>query len=55
MDVDVWMIIFVHILEGEARKWFRALPPGSINGIEALDEALLNKWGDRKDFLYYIT
>jgi hypothetical protein len=32
---DVWMMIFVHSLDGEARKWFRALPPGSIDEIEA--------------------
>jgi hypothetical protein len=52
---DVWMRIFVHSLDGEARKWFRALPPGSIGGIEALDEAFLKDWGDKKDLLYYIT
>jgi hypothetical protein len=52
---DVWMRIFVHSLDGEARKWFRALPPGSIDGIEALDEAFLKNWGDKKYFLYYIT
>jgi hypothetical protein len=52
---DVWMRIFVHSLDGEAKKWFRALPPGSIDGIEALDEAFLKNQGDRKDFLYYIT
>jgi hypothetical protein len=52
---DVWMRIFVHSLDGEARKWFRDFPPGSIDGIEALDEAFLKNWGDRKDFLYYIT
>jgi hypothetical protein len=55
MDADVWMSIFVHSLEGEAKKCFRAFPPGSINGIEALDEAFLKNWGDRNDFLYYIT
>jgi hypothetical protein len=55
MDGDVWMRIFVHSLEGEARKWFRAFPPGSIDGIEALYESFLKNWGDRKDFLYYIT
>ena len=55
MDADVWMRIFFHSLEGEARKWFRALPHVSIDGIEALDEAFLNNWGDRKDLLYYIT
>jgi hypothetical protein len=55
MDAYVWMRIFVHSLEGEARKWFRALPPGSIDGIEALDEAFLKNWGNRKNFFYYIT
>jgi hypothetical protein len=33
MHADVWMIIFFHSLQGEARKWFKALPPGSIDGI----------------------
>jgi hypothetical protein len=41
MHVDVWMRIFVHSLQGEARKWFKALPPRSIDGIEALDSAFL--------------
>jgi hypothetical protein len=52
---DVWMRVFVQSLFGEARKWFRGLAPGSITGIEALDEAFLRHWGDKKDFLYYIT
>jgi hypothetical protein len=51
---DVWMIIFVHILDGEANKWFMDFPPRSIDGIEALDEAFLKNWGDRNGFLYYI-
>jgi hypothetical protein len=55
MHADVWMRIFIHSLEGEARKWFRALPPGSIDGIEALDNAFLRQWGDKKDFMYYMT
>jgi hypothetical protein len=55
MHVDVWMRIFVHSLEGEAMKWFRALPPRSIDGIEALDNAFLRQWGDKKDFMYYMT
>jgi hypothetical protein len=55
MHADVWMRIFVHSLEGKARKWFRALPPGSIDGIEALDNAFLRQWGDKKDFMYYMT
>jgi hypothetical protein len=55
MHADVWMGIFIHSLEGEARKWFRALPPGSIDGIEALDNALLRQWRDKKDFMYYMA
>jgi hypothetical protein len=55
MHVDAWMRIFIHILEGEARKCFRALPPRSIDGIEALDNSFLRQWGDKKDFMYYMT
>jgi hypothetical protein len=52
---DVWMRIFVQSLDGEARKWFRGLTPGSIVGIEALNDSFLRHWGDKKCFLYYIT
>jgi hypothetical protein len=38
---DVWMRIFVHSLDGEARNWFRAFPPRYIVRIEALDYAFL--------------
>jgi hypothetical protein len=54
MHADIWMRIFIHSLEGKSRKWFRALPPGSIDGIEALDNAFLRQWGDKKDFMYYM-
>jgi hypothetical protein len=37
------------------RKWFRGLALRSIAGIEALDSAFLRQWGDRKDFMYYMT
>jgi hypothetical protein len=49
------MILFIQSLDGEARKWFRGLTPGSIVGIEDLDDAFLRQWGDKKYFLYYIT
>jgi hypothetical protein len=52
---DVWMRVFVQSLDGEVRKWFRGLAPGSIVGIEALDNVFLRKWGDRKDYIYYMT
>lgn len=32
-DEDVWSRLFVQSLDGESRKWFRSLPPGSIAGI----------------------
>jgi hypothetical protein len=41
MHADVWMRIFIHSLEGKARKWFKTLAPRSIDGIEALDNAFL--------------
>ena len=31
------------------------ISPGSIVDIEALDEAFLKHWGDKKDLLYYHT
>jgi hypothetical protein len=31
------------------------LAPRSIVGIEALDSVFLRQWGDRKDFMYYMT
>jgi hypothetical protein len=52
---DVWMRVFVQSLDGEVRKWFRRLAPRSIVGIEALDSAFLRQWGDKKDFMYYMT
>jgi hypothetical protein len=50
----VWMRIFVHSLDGEAKNWFRALSPRYIVGIEALYDVFLRQWGDKKDFMYYI-
>jgi uncharacterized small protein (DUF1192 family) len=52
---DVWMRVFFQSLDGEVRKWFRGLAPGSIAGIEALDNVFLRQWGDRKDYIYYMT
>ena len=52
---DVWTRLFVQSLDGEARKWFRSLPVGSIIGIDALDEIFIKQWGDRKDYMYYIA
>jgi hypothetical protein len=51
---DVWMRLFVQSLDGEIRKWLWGLPPASIAGVEALDEAFITQWGDRRDYLYCI-
>jgi len=49
------MRVFVQSLDGETRKWFMGLNPRSIDGIESLDDSFMRHWGDKKDFLYYIT
>ena len=51
----MWTRVFVQILDGQARKWFKELPAGSMAGIEALDDIFLKHWGERRDHLYYIT
>lgn len=52
-EEDVWMRVFVQSLVGEARKWFRYLPPRSIADINALDDVFLKHWGNNKDLLFY--
>jgi hypothetical protein len=49
------MRVFIESLDGEVRKWFRGLAPISIAEIEALDNVFLRQWGDKKDFMYYMT
>jgi hypothetical protein len=49
------MRIFVHALDIEAKNWFKSLSLKSIVGIEALDDVFLRQWGDKNDFMYYIT
>jgi hypothetical protein len=38
---DLWIRVLVQSPDGEARKWFRGLTPGSIVGIEDLYDAFL--------------
>ena len=52
---DVWTRVFVQSLDGQDRKWFKELPPGSVAAIESLDEIFLKHCGERRDHLYYIT
>ena len=47
----VWNSAFVQTLDGQARKWFKELPAGSVAGIESLDDIFLKHWGERRDHL----
>ena len=49
------MRMFIHILDGEVKKWFRELPGNSITLIEELQDVFMRQWGDTKDHTYYIT
>jgi hypothetical protein len=52
---DVYMRIFVQNFQGEARTWFKGLPPNSIDSWDALESIFLRQWGDKNDHLYYLT
>jgi hypothetical protein len=52
---DVYSRLFVQTFEGQVRTWFRSLPAGSILSYDALEDAFLRQWGERKDHLYYLT
>ena len=51
----MWTRVFVQSLDGQARKWFKEFPAGSVVGTESLDGIFLKHWGERRDHLYYIT
>jgi hypothetical protein len=51
----VWMILFVQSLDGKVRKWFIGFPANFITNIDALNGTFMKQWGDKKDYLYYIT
>jgi hypothetical protein len=51
----VWMRLFVQEFGWGGKEVVQGLPANSIVDIDALDEAFLKQWGDKKDYLYYIT
>jgi hypothetical protein len=51
----VYSRVFVQTFKGQVRTWFRSLPAGSILSYDALEDAFLRQWGERKDHLYYLT
>jgi hypothetical protein len=52
---DVYSRLLIQTFEGQVRTWFQSLPAGSILSYDALEDAFLRQWGERKDHLYYLT
>jgi hypothetical protein len=52
---DVYSRLLVQTFEVQVRTWFRSLPASSIFSYDALEDAFLRQWGERKDHLYYLT
>jgi hypothetical protein len=52
---DIYLRLLVQTFEGQVRTWFRSLPVASILSYDALEDAFLRQWGERKDHLYYLT
>jgi hypothetical protein len=52
---DVYSRLLVQTFEGQVRTWFQTLPAASILSYDALEDAFLKQWGERKDHLYYLT
>ena len=49
------MGLFVQSLDGEARKWFKGLPNGSINNWEELETQFTQRSGEKRDHGYSLT
>jgi hypothetical protein len=52
---DVYLRLLVQTFEGQVRTWFQSLPAASILSYDALEDAFLKQWGQRKHHLYYLT
>jgi hypothetical protein len=52
---DVKMRLFAQSLGGEAKKWFRTLPTGSILNSHHFEQIFLNKWQEKKNPLQMLT
>jgi len=51
---NIYSRLLVQTFEGQVRTWFRSLPATSILSYDALEDAFLRQWGERKDHLYYL-
>lgn len=46
--------LFVQSLDGEAKKWFKALPNASITTWEELETSFTQKWGEKRNHEYLL-
>lgn len=53
--LDVVLILFVQSLDGEARKWFKALPNVSITTWEDMENYFMKIWGEKREHGYILT
>jgi hypothetical protein len=52
---DAKMRFFAQSLSGDVRKWFKSLPPASIQDFAVFETSFLDKWGDNKNPLQLLT
>ena len=52
---DVKMRLFAQSLSGEAKKWFKDLPNGSIVNFQAFQNAFLDRWDDKQNPLQLLS
>ena len=48
-EETVKMRIFAQILGGDVKKWFKNLPPNSVNYLLSLHQTFINKWELKKN------
>ena len=54
-DESVKLKMFAQSLGGEVRKWFKYLPPNSINDIPTFHQTFLNRWEVKKNSLQILS
>ena len=47
--------LFVQILDGEARKWFKSLADHTVHTWEEMENLFTLKWGEKRDHGYVLT
>ena len=52
-DVKLWL--FAQSLSGEAKKWFKDLPNGSIANFQVFQNAFLDRWDDKQNPLQLLS